>query len=75
MSGAEGDDRADPSRIPSAAAIRVEPRSDDRVRSVAAACRRRDAARAAQLAGGLTDDARRRARLVCTGAGIDLPAR
>jgi protein-disulfide isomerase len=75
MSGAEGDDRADPSRIPSAAAIRVELRSDDRVRSVAAACRRRDAARAAQLAGGLADDARRRARLVCTGAGIDLPAR
>jgi len=75
MSGAEGDDRADPSRIPSPAAIHVELRSEDRVRAVAAACRRHDAARAAQLAGALADDARRRALLVCTGAGIDLPAR
>jgi len=42
------------------------------VRAVAAACRLRDAARAAQLAGPLAGDARRRATLVCAGAGIDL---
>jgi protein-disulfide isomerase len=73
MSSAQGDDRADPSRVPSAAAIHVELRSEDRVRAVAAACRRHDAARAAQLAGALAGDARRRATLVCAGAGIDLP--
>jgi protein-disulfide isomerase len=72
MSAAQGEDRADPSRIPSAAAIHVELRDDDRVRAVAAACRRRDVARAAQLAGALAGDARRRAMLVCAGAGIDL---
>jgi protein-disulfide isomerase len=75
MSSAEGEDRADPSRIPTPAAIHIELRSDDRVRAVSAACRRRDAARAAQLADGLTGDARRRAAQVCTGAGIDLPIR
>lgn len=72
MSSAEGDDRADPSRIPSAAAIHFELRSDDRVRAVAAACRLRDPARAVQLAGPLAGAARRRAMLVCAGAGIDL---
>jgi len=75
MSAGAGEDRADPSRVPSTAAIHVEPRSDDRVRAVAAACRRRDAARAGELAGALTGAARRRAGLVCSGAGIDLPAR
>lgn len=75
MTSAEGDDRADPSRIPTPAAIHVELRSDDRVRAVAAACRRRDGARAAQLADGLAVDARRRAAQVCAGAGIDLPSR
>jgi len=39
---------------------------------VAAACRRRDAARAAQLAGTLAGDPRKRAMLVCAGVGIDL---
>jgi len=92
MTGAEGDDRADPSRVPSPATLpvdgtappsggadgrghapAVEPHSDDRVRAVAAACRRRDAARATELAGTLANEARRRAMLVCTGAGIDLP--
>ncbi|MEO7729535.1 MAG: thioredoxin domain-containing protein [Kofleriaceae bacterium] len=73
MTGGAGDDRADPSRIPVPAAVHVEPRSDDRVRGVAAACRRRDAARATELAGALAGDARRRAVLVCSGAGIDLP--
>lgn len=73
MSLASGDDRADPSRIPSLAAHHVELRADDRVRAVAAACRRHDAARTAALAGKLAGDARRRAALVCAGAGIDLP--
>ncbi|HEX2686282.1 MAG TPA: thioredoxin domain-containing protein [Kofleriaceae bacterium] len=73
MSSAEGDDRADPSRIPSVAAIRIELRSDERARAVAAACRRRDVSRAAELAGGLVGDVRRRAALICAGLGIDLP--
>jgi protein-disulfide isomerase len=72
MSAAQGDDRADPSRIPSAAAIHVELRGEDRARAVSAACRRRDAARAAQLAVTLAGEARRHAALVCAGAGIDL---
>jgi protein-disulfide isomerase len=73
MSMATGDDRADPSRIPSVVEHHVELRADDRMRAVAAACRRRDVPRAAELAGKLTGDARRRATLVCAGAGIDLP--
>jgi protein-disulfide isomerase len=75
MSAAEGEDRADPSRIPSAAAIRIELRGEDRMRAVAAACRRRDAARATQLAAGLAGSARQRALRVCSAAGIDLPNR
>jgi protein-disulfide isomerase len=73
MTLATGDDRADPSRIPSIAEHHIELRSDDRMRAVAAACRRRDAARAAELAGMLAGDPRRRASLVCSGVGIDLP--
>jgi protein-disulfide isomerase len=72
MSSAEGEDRADPSRIPSAAALRIELRGEDRMRAVAAACRRRDAARATELAKMLAGDWRRRAKQVCAGAGIDL---
>lgn len=72
MSAAQGEDRGDPSRIPSAAAIHVELRGEDRVRAVAAACRRHDAARAAELAGPLSGDPKRRASLVCAGVGIDL---
>ncbi|HMG57422.1 MAG TPA: thioredoxin domain-containing protein [Kofleriaceae bacterium] len=73
MSQAIGDERADPSRIPSLAAHRVELRGDDQVRAVAAACRRRDVPRAAELAGRLAGDPRQRAALVCAGVGIDLP--
>src|SRR5262249_7492044 len=58
MSSARAAGRADPSRIPTPATIRIELRSDDRARAVEAACRRRDAARAAQLAGGLAGEAR-----------------
>jgi hypothetical protein len=47
-------------------------RADDRSRAVAAACRRRDAKRATELATGLAGEARRRAILVCAAGGIDL---
>ncbi|MBC7976034.1 MAG: thioredoxin domain-containing protein, partial [Myxococcales bacterium] len=76
MTGAVGEERADPSRIPTPATVHVEPRSEDRVRAVTAACRRHDVARATQLVGALVNDgsdARRRALRVCSGAGIDLP--
>jgi protein-disulfide isomerase len=72
MTSAEGDERADPACVPQASTAHIEPRSDDRARSVCAACRRRDAGRAAELASALTGDPRRRAQLVCSGAGIDL---
>jgi protein-disulfide isomerase len=73
MSGATGVDRADPSTIPDVAGMRIAMRADDRGRAVAAACRRRDAKRAGELAAGLTGDAKRRAALVCATGGIDLP--
>ncbi|HSK04582.1 MAG TPA: thioredoxin domain-containing protein [Kofleriaceae bacterium] len=73
MSGALGEDRADPASIPDVGDLRVALRPDDRARAVAAACRRRDPTRAATLSVGLTGDARRRAWLVCTAVGIDLP--
>jgi protein-disulfide isomerase len=73
MTLATGDDLADPSRIPSIVDHQVELRGEDRMRAVAAACRRHDAARVAELAGKLAGDPRRRATLVCAGAGIDLP--
>jgi protein-disulfide isomerase len=73
MTLATGDDLADPSRIPSIVGHHVELRGEDRMRAVAAACRRHDAARVAELAGKLAGDPRRRATLVCAGAGIDLP--
>ncbi|MDQ3340694.1 MAG: DsbA family protein [Myxococcota bacterium] len=72
MSGATGFDRADPASIPDVAGMRVALRADDRSRAVAAACRRRDARRAAELASGLAGDARRNAVLVCAAGGIDL---
>jgi protein-disulfide isomerase len=73
MSGATGVDRADPSSIPDPAGMRVALRADDRSRAVAAACRRRDARRAAELSAGLTGAAKQRAMLVCASGGIDLP--
>jgi protein-disulfide isomerase len=72
MSTAKGDDLADPASVPAPRGFQLELRSDERARAVAAACRRRDAARAAELARPLAGDARRRAVLVCTGEGIDL---
>ena len=73
MSGADGEERADPAALPELTGMRVAPRANERSRAVAAACRRRDPTRAAELSGGLTGDARRRAWLVCAAAGIDLP--
>jgi protein-disulfide isomerase len=72
MSGATGVDRADPASIPDLTTMKVALRSDDRSRAVAAACRRRDAKRATELATGLFGDARKHAALVCAAAGIDL---
>ncbi len=72
MSDAKGVERADPSRVPDATAARVALRADDRSRAVTAACRRRDAARAMQLAAGFTGEARQRAAAVCAAVGIDL---
>jgi protein-disulfide isomerase len=72
MSTARGTDRADPSTVPQSTLVHIELRADDRGRAVAAACRRRDPARARDLARGLDGDTRRRAFLVCAGEGIDL---
>jgi hypothetical protein len=73
MTMAEGDDRADPSAVPESRLAHVELRAEDRGRAVAAACRRRDAARAQKLAATLAGEPRRVATLVCAGEGIDLP--
>ncbi|HEY4238531.1 MAG TPA: thioredoxin domain-containing protein [Kofleriaceae bacterium] len=75
MSGAEGEDRADPSRIPVASEIHVELRAEERARAVDAACRRHDAARATSLVAPLDGDVRARVAAVCAGEGIDLPSR
>jgi len=73
MSGAVGEERADPSTVPDVSGLHVALRSDELARAVAAACRRRDSRRAATLSAHLKGDARRRAGLVCTASGIDLP--
>ena len=72
MSDALGTERADPSRVPNTGAAQVALRSDDRVRAVTAACRRRDAKRAVELAANLAAEPKRRAMLVCAASGIDL---
>ncbi len=73
MNMAQGDDRADPSAVPQTSVGHIEMRAEDRGRAVAAACRRRDGARAAALSGTLAGDSKRRAAAVCSGEGIDLP--
>ncbi len=73
MSMAADNDRADPSAIPVPTSGGLELRQDDRSRSVAAACRRHDGARAARLAGALSGDFRHRAEAVCAAEGVDLP--
>ncbi|MFT3698396.1 MAG: thioredoxin domain-containing protein [Kofleriaceae bacterium] len=74
MSAADGDDRADPSAVPDAAASgHLEMRSDDRVRAVGAACRRHDGKRAKGLSEKLSGEAKKRAVDVCSVQGVDLP--
>ncbi len=73
MSSAVGVERSDPSRVPDVAGITIALRPEDRVRSVAAACRLRDAKRAATLAQGMSGVGHRRVSAVCATAGIDLP--
>ncbi len=73
MSAAVEAERADPSRVPVDSTVHIEPRADDRARSVAAACRRHDATRATELAKHLEGDPRHRAMFVCSAEGIDLP--
>ena len=72
MAAALDSERADPSRVPTDPSIVLAPRADENSRSVAAACRIHDRARATALASHLTGDARHRALQVCTGEGIDL---
>lgn len=73
MSNALGIERADPSRVPDPVAVKITLRKADLGRSVAAACRRRDKARALELASALEGAPRGHAKLVCAAAGIDLP--
>jgi hypothetical protein len=73
MSGAQGTDRADPSAVPETQQVRIVMHAEDRGRSVMAACRRRDAARAASMASGLDGELKNRTAAVCAGEGIDLP--
>lgn len=73
MSGAVGEDRADPAAIPGVTDLKVALRAEERARASAAACRRRDQAQATALSAGLTGELRRRAVLVCAAVGIDLP--
>lgn len=72
MTAAVGADRADPASVPMSTLVHIELRADDRARAIVAACRRRNRARAAELAAGLSGDARLRAARVCAGEGIDL---
>ncbi|MBL0218710.1 MAG: thioredoxin domain-containing protein [Myxococcales bacterium] len=72
MSDALGVERADPSRVPDPSVAKVALRAEDRARAISAACRRRDAKRAIELATGLAAEPRRRAALVCAASGIDL---
>ena len=73
MAMGSGDDRADPSTVPQPSVVgHIEMRAEERSRAVEAACRRRDAARAQQLATKLGGDPKDRAAAVCTGEGVDL---
>lgn len=72
MSGAAGEERADPASIPQLSTLRVAMRGEQRAWSVAAACRRRDATVARGLATGLTAAPRRLAATACAAVGIDL---
>ena len=73
MSSAIGEERADPSRVPDVAGVTIALRPEDRVRAIAASCRRRDKARATELAAGVSTPVRARVSAVCAAFGIDLP--
>jgi protein-disulfide isomerase len=73
MSMAKGEDVGDPSAVPTSSTVHIEMRALDRVRSVAAACRRHDAARAKVLSAPLTGALKQRALDICSGEGVDLP--
>ncbi len=66
-------DRADPSRLPQAGALAIEPGPAAREGAAVAACRLRDAAGATRHASRLIGSAATRLRLVCAGLGVDLP--
>lgn len=72
MSGAKGVERADPSRVPDVAAISITARASDHARSLEAACRHRDVARAKALSSGLPKSLHAAAVATCAAAGIDL---
>jgi hypothetical protein len=73
MSMAIGDDVADPSAVPTSHVVHIEMRAFDRMRAVAAACRRHDGARATALVAPLAGELRHEAADICAGEGIDLP--
>ncbi len=75
MSGADGEEHGDPSRVPDLAAVRVAPRPEARSRSVRAACRLRDGERARRLEAGLTGPWVAATVRACAAVGIDLAPR
>ena len=66
-------DRADPSHLPQAGALAIEPGPAAREGAAVAACRLRDATGATRHASRLVGAAAMRLRLVCAGLGVDLP--
>ncbi|MDX2090155.1 MAG: thioredoxin domain-containing protein [Kofleriaceae bacterium] len=72
MVEAKGSERADPSRIPTPAGIRIALRTNERIRAAISACRTRDRGRAASLASDLAGPERARLVHVCKAAGVDL---
>lgn len=72
IAAATGAEWADPTRVPQVGAVHITLREDDRVRAVAAACRRNDAVRARDVAAPLSPVGRERAASVCVAFGIDL---
>jgi len=73
MSMGKGEERADPSALPTNVGMKIELRPEERGRAAVAACRRRDGTRAATLADPLTGELKKRVSSVCAGEGIDLP--
>jgi len=72
MTGADGEERSDPTTIPAPSDAQFAQRADDRLRGVIAACRRRDGARAKMLAAGLLVELKTRAVNSCVAFAVDL---